>query len=276
MLKNLVTGFISKIKGLFSKNKSTGTSSSSSNTSNDNSNATNVQKEPEFWVDYSVFLQDLQSGFGNSEIKNLDDILGDAFEMPKEGYVDIDKKIIINKEGVKNLVADSLKKLKDSINNSLPILIFRPTGKLTLPKSQDTTAFKKDLDEMIKNACDPANSPYKIPVPKTDDEKTKLQDKFKKSISQGLSFLDKYSKELDKSLRVVQNNFSVIEKEMIGDINVQLQGFKQEDQNFMIQQYTVIVGNIKTETSNILTLANTSVKSVCTVITNASKKAGLL
>lgn len=63
---------------------------------------------------------------------------------------------------------------------------------------------------------------------------------------------------------------------MIGDINVQLQGFKQEDQNFMIQQYTVIVGNIKTETSNILTLANASVKSVCTVITNASKKAGLL
>lgn len=276
MLKNLVTGFISKIKGLFSKNKSDGTSSSSSSTSNDNSNANNVKKEPEFWVDYSVFLQDLQSGFGNSEIKNLEDILGDAFEMPEEGYLDLDKKIIVNKEGVKNLVADSLKKLKDSINNSLPILIFKPTGKLTLPKSQDTTAFKKDLDEMIKNACDPANSPYKIPVPKTDDEKTKLQDKFKKSISQGLSFLDKYSKELDKSLKVVQNNFSIIEKEMIGDINVQLQGFKQEDQNFIVQQYTVIVSNIKTETSNILTLANTSVKSVCMVISNTSKKAGLL
>ena len=44
MLKNFVTGFISKIKGLFSKNKSDGTSSSSSNTSNDNSNANNVKK----------------------------------------------------------------------------------------------------------------------------------------------------------------------------------------------------------------------------------------
>ena len=103
MLKNFVTGFISKIKGLFSKNKTDGTSSSSSNTSNDNSNANNVKKEPEFWVDYSAFLQDLQSGFGNSEIKNLEDILGDAFEMPEEGYLDIDKKIIVNKEGVKTL-----------------------------------------------------------------------------------------------------------------------------------------------------------------------------